>query len=111
MFNVIDTASGLKADFIVRKARPFSAVELQRSREAAVLGTPVPVATAEDTILSKLEWSKAGESDRQYRDALGIAALRRGQLDWVYLERWAAELDVREELSRLRADAESLGTQ
>jgi hypothetical protein len=40
----------------------------------------------------------------------GMAALGRGELDWSYLEKWADELGVRDELARLRADAESYDT-
>jgi hypothetical protein len=62
-FNVIETQSACKIDLIVRKERPFSREELQR-REMADLWPGVGVArvSAEDTILSKLEWArKAGD--------------------------------------------------
>lgn len=60
LFNVIDLESGWKIDFIVRKSRPFSVEEFARRREAEVLGTNVTIASAEDVILSKLEWAKNG---------------------------------------------------
>ena len=56
MFNVIDTASGWKADLIVRKDRPFSEeANSPPAIGAGFLGTPLPVVSAEDSILSKLE--------------------------------------------------------
>src|SRR5262245_44908961 len=57
MFNVIDFAEGWKADLIVRKDRPFSVEEFQRRQPETVAGFQVPIASAEDVILAKLEWN------------------------------------------------------
>ena len=54
----------------------------------------VCVATAEDTIVAKLEWAQAGESERQLRDVVGILEMRRGELDLDYVERWIRELNL-----------------
>jgi hypothetical protein len=108
MFNVIDTASGWKADLILRKDRPFSESEMRRSVSANVQGTPLPLVSAEDSILSKLEWAKDAGSHRQYQDALGVAVVRWDDLDREYLKRWATELGVQEDLDRLLRDAAAL---
>lgn len=94
MFNIIDMATGWKVDLIVRKARPFSVEEFARRTPARLLGTEVYIATPEDTILSKLEWSAASGSERQLRDVAGVLAVKRGELDLAYIERWATELGV-----------------
>ena len=53
------------------------------------------LASAEDSILSKLEWSrKSGESQQQLADAAGVVRMAGGDLDVAYIERWAAELGV-----------------
>ena len=109
MFNVIDIEGGWKADLIVRKDRDFSVEEFRRRMRAAVAGGELTVATPEDVILTKLEWGKESESERQYRDALRVAALRGTQLDRPYLMRWAAELGVVEMLDRLLAEADPGG--
>ena len=76
-FNVIDTATAWKADLIVRKARPFSIEEMQRPIEGDLLGARVFVASAEDTVISKLEWAQlGGGSELQLRDAAGILTLQ-----------------------------------
>ena len=101
MFNVIDTVSGWKADLIICKSRPFSLEEFNRRQTIELGGQDVFVASAEDIILSKLEWAKRGESERQLRDAEGVARLQGSALDRAYLRRWAAELGVRESLESL----------
>ena len=66
-----------------------------------MLGTKVWVATAEDTVLAKLEWSKQSGSSRQIEDARGIVEMQGAALDMKYLHEWARELDVQEQLAAL----------
>jgi hypothetical protein len=61
------------------------------------------VATAEDTILAKLEWAKLGGSDRQLDDVSGILDVRGNELDLAYIEHWLDELGVRELWNRVTA--------
>lgn len=106
MFNVIDHQSGLKADFIIRKDRPFSREEFQRRHDCPIGSPPadVALASAEDVILSKLEWAQLGDSERQYRDAVSVAVVNQTQLDWPYLENWAVQLGVKVALQKLRSE-------
>jgi hypothetical protein len=104
MFNVIDLATGWKADLIIRKARPFSIEEFGRRKPARMLGVDVFVASAEDTILTKLEWSQlSGGSERQLADARGVLQVAGNALDRDYVERWARALGVEELWRRLSA--------
>ena len=107
MFNVIDNDTGWKADLIVRKKRPFSQTEFARRCNVDLEDLALNMATPEDVILSKLEWSARAESDRQYRDALGVAKTQGGSLDRAYLENWASALGVTHLLARLFEDAAS----
>lgn len=95
-FNVIDGATAWKVDVIFRKARAFSVAEMSRRMPAVVLGVAVFVATAEDTVLAKLEWAKLGESERQRRDVQALLEAKGGSLDLGYIEKWLDELGVRE---------------
>jgi len=73
MFNVVDHSSGWKIDFIIRKNRDFSREEFARRMPFSLLDVPVFVASPEDTVVAKLEWSKlSGGSERQRRDVAGI---------------------------------------
>ena len=64
-------------------------------------------ASAEDTILSKLEWYRMGgeTSERQWRDILGILKTRAGDLDLEYLKKWAKDLNVADLLERALNEA------
>lgn len=101
-FNVIDTESAWKMDLVYRKNRAFSRVEFARRIPAALLGVPVFVATPEDTILSKLEWAKLGQSERQLIDVSGILEMKADNLDRAYIESWLDTLGVRELWERVQ---------
>ena len=104
-FNVIDMATAWKADLIVRKARPFSAEEMSRRMEVDLLGARVFIASAEDTLISKLEWAQqGGGSQLQMRDVSGILQLRGNELDLAYIERWVKELGLAELWRQVRDD-------
>jgi hypothetical protein len=93
-FNAIDPETGWKADLIIRQERAFSREEFARREEAQLPMGTVAIARAEDVILAKLEWARSGQSDRQLRDAEGIATISADRLDLDYLDRWASELGV-----------------
>ena len=80
-FNVVDLATGWKADLIMRRSRTFSRTEFDRRTVVEFEGMRVPIATAEDVVLAKLEWAKLGESARQIEDAAGILRARSAELD------------------------------
>ena len=101
-FNLIDTTTGWKVDIIVRKDRPFSVSEFARRQRAQMLGVEVCVASAEDTVLAKLEWAAMGQSDRQVTDAATVLMVGADALDHEYLDHWAAELGVSDLLQQAR---------
>ena len=107
-FNIIHMVSGAKVDFIIRKDRPFSQTEFGRRRPVDISGVRVDVASAEDIILAKLEWCKKGDSELQFRDALGVARVQGKGLDIDYLKRWASELQVESLLEKLLGEAQGL---
>jgi len=76
LFNVIDLKTGWKIDMIIRKSRAFSREEFNRRRQLTLQGVSLFVASAEDVIIAKLEWSKLGQSQRQIEHAVGSLKLR-----------------------------------
>lgn len=104
-FNVIDLESGWKIDFIIRKRRAFSEIEFERRVQRELMGVTLSMCTAEDSILSKLEWAqKSGGSERQLRDVGDVLEMRRDELDLDYIARWAAELGVGELWERVQRE-------
>ena len=99
-FNAIDPATGWKVDFIVRKDRPYSRVEFQRRQRVALMGVDVAIATLEDVLIAKLEWSRLGDSELQRRDVVQLLERTWERLDQPYLEKWIDELELRDEWSR-----------
>jgi hypothetical protein len=94
LFNVIDLNSGWKIDFIVRKSRDFSRVEFERRIPTNVWGPIVFIAAPEDVLISKLEWAKLTDSERQVEDAAGIIRTQGSDLDIAYIEQWAEKLGI-----------------
>ena len=97
LFNLIDLATGWKIDLIIRKSRAFSLEEFDRRQLVTVQGLPLFVASAEDVVIAKAEWSKLAQSQRQIEDAAAILRLRWPVLDRSYLEKWISELDLQNE--------------
>jgi hypothetical protein len=105
MFNVIDLATGWKIDLIIRKSRAFSEEEFCRRQGVNLQDLPLFVASAEDVVISKLEWSKLVQSQRHIEDVAGILRMRWESLDRSYMERWILELGLKSEWDKARRAA------
>lgn len=95
-FNVIAPDGSWKVDLIVRKKRPFSVEEFSRRRPATLFGLDVSLASLEDLILAKLEWSTMGDSALQRRDVVQLVEGNWNTLDKAYIQKWLDELGLRE---------------
>ena len=110
-FNLIHYSSAYKFDVFPPRHDEYSQQEFARRKFTQIqsLG-PEPiecaVATAEDTILRKLEWYRAGgeTSERQWNDLRGVLKVSGAQLDRRYLHQWARYLKVDDLLDRLLAE-------
>ncbi len=101
-FNLVHFETAWKIDLIIRKERAFSREEFARRREENLGGHQAWVNSPEDVILAKLEWAKNSGSTRQIEDAAGVIAAWGGALDWDYLDHWARELSVEDQLAQMR---------
>lgn len=109
-FNLIHLETMLKVDIFVPADRPFDRSALDRARleDLDEIGTlRVPVATAEDVILAKLDWFRRGgeTSERQWTDVLGVLRVSAASLEREYLEAQARLLGVSDLLQRALVDA------
>lgn len=100
---------GLPYNVIHLKRRAFTREEAHRAQTHVLeAGTrPVRVVSAEDAILTKLEWFEMGgrSSARQWNDILGIMKQQGIVLDFTYLGQWADVLGVRDLLERALVEA------
>src|ERR1041385_5056250 len=97
-FNVVDFPNAWKVDLIVRKDRDFSESEFERRESIDVGDFSFVIAKPEDVLIAKLEWMKISPSERQLQDAAGILTVQREQLDWPYIKKWVAILELQEQL-------------
>jgi hypothetical protein len=106
-FNLIHLETMVKVDVFVSRGRPFDRRAFDRVRGAATgTGAEIPVASAEDTVVAKLDWFRRGgeRSERQWSDVVGVLRVAR-DLDEAHLRRGAAELGVADLLDRALAEA------
>ena len=103
-FNVIDSVTGWKVDFIFSDDSPYGQAALVRRVRLELSGISVSVTSAEDVLIAKLRWAKASGSNRQFQDAKDILKTQSGQLDFAYVERWVAELYLEEEWRAIHED-------
>jgi len=104
-FNVIHLETMIKVDVFVSKDRPFDRRALERARLEPSVPPDVPpllLASAEDTVLAKLDWFRRGgeTSERQWTDVLGVLRAGRTALDAAYMRSGAIELGVGDLLER-----------
>jgi hypothetical protein len=108
-FNVIHLETMLKVDVFVARDRPFDRHAMDRAVSRTIGDLSLPLASAEDTILAKLEWYRRGGqvSERQWSDVLGVLRVGGTALDLAYLQEGARELAVTDLLERALREAAS----
>jgi hypothetical protein len=104
-FNLIHLDTMFKVDVFVARPRDFDRAQLARRQLHLLAEDPerrAYVASAEDTVLAKLEWYWLGgqASDRQWRDVLGVLKVQGQRLDLAYMRHMAAGLGVQDLLER-----------
>ena len=101
--SVIHRTEVHKADLIMRRTDPWGLAAFERRRlvDDPALGRAWFI-SPEDLILAKLGWSADGASERQLRDSASVVRLQ-PNLDWAYIDRFAATLGIGPLVERIRA--------
>jgi hypothetical protein len=103
-FNAVHLESIEKVDFFVLGSDAFSQSKLHRRQLYTLPGTAqsIYIYSAEDIILQKLRWYRMGfsQSDRQWRDVLGVLKVQAERLDFEYLSQWGQTLGLQDLLDQ-----------
>lgn len=101
-FDVFHFDSGIKIDFWIRSQNEFELNKFQRIQTIRIGDKNISAVSAEDLILTKLEWCQEVRSERHLRDCAGIIKIRQSELDWKYLNLWAKKLGVARLLAEVK---------
>lgn len=100
-FNLIHLETIIKIDIFTLKNDAFDQQAMRRAVEGTLnLGEAEPFhvrfSSPEDIILHKLSWFRLGgeQSERQWKDILGVLNIQRDSLDYDYMHSWAKRKDV-----------------
>jgi hypothetical protein len=97
-FNLLDTAHGLKVDLFVLGEGLLDRMQIERRITVTIPGLVdrIWVTSPEDQVLRKLDWyrSTGHESERQWRDVVGILRIHGDVMDRGYMDETARALKL-----------------
>jgi hypothetical protein len=95
-----------RCDLVLAQDTEFDRVKFTRRTLINIVGYgSVYFASPEDVILNKLRWGKQSQSEKQWRDVLGVLKIQGQNLDFTYLRQWAEPLGMMEDLNRAIVEA------
>ena len=95
-----------RADLVLAQSERFDVLKFERRHliEIPQRGA-IYLVSAEDLILNKLRWRRQSQSEKQWRDVLGILKTQGEKLDFGYLATWAEQLQVDDDLAQAFVEA------
>jgi hypothetical protein len=105
-FNLIDHATGFKADVYLAGRDPLQRWALRESRTVELDGIPVRVAPPEYVILRKLEYYREGKSEKHVRDICGMLRQSAASIDLGFLRDLIADGGLGEQWATVRAECD-----
>ena len=105
-FNLIHLPTSFKVDVFISRGRPFDLESMERAKTQRLGGAKfveIPIATAEDSIISKLECYRMSSetSERQWDDVSRLIDLLGNDADLDYLQRSALSVGVKDLLDEI----------
>lgn len=112
-FNLIHLETFIKLDIFVLKRTTYAQKVMNRATDGILTADDsdrlhVKFSSAEDIILNKLHWFRLGgeQSERQWRDVIGVLNVQRRSLDFEYMQKWAEQIGVIDLLERIIIESE-----
>jgi hypothetical protein len=95
-----------RADLVIADINPYEQLKFARRQAYRLNGkTEVYLASPEDVVVNKLRWGKQSQSQKQWRDVLGVLKAQQEILDYEYMHHWAAEFDLSSDLEQVTLEA------
>lgn len=85
-------------DLLLEVARRLEEAEFARRRRIEIAGRSLWIVSKEDLILSKLDWARQSQSERQLSDVENLLAT---EADMEYLKTWSQKLNLTDMLTRV----------
>lgn len=93
-------------DLMISGREEYDLIKFDRSRSYTLPGSgEVTIASPEDVIISKLIWRRTSQSDKQWRDILGILKVQQEKLDFGYLQSWVDRFGLNDDWQRSKVEA------
>ncbi|MDB9527110.1 hypothetical protein PN498_14000 [Oscillatoria sp. CS-180] len=100
----IDTIS--RADLVIADEDEYERLKLARRQSYRLMNeTSIYLISPEDLVISKLRWGQRIQSQKQWRDVLGILKAQQESLNYEYLHSWIAKFDLSEALEQVTLEA------
>ncbi len=93
-------------DLMISGREEYDLIKFDRKRLYTLPGSgEVAIASPEDVIISKLIWRQESQSDKQWRDILGVLKVQQEKLDFSYLQGWVERFGLEEDWQRAKVEA------
>lgn len=92
MFNIVDSVSGFKADFVIRKSSEYRIAEFERRQLVDFGDIQIYSVSVEDLLISKLIWIQQLQSAIPMEDIKNLSSLP--DLQWEYINYWINTLNL-----------------
>jgi hypothetical protein len=104
--NVTHIETIANADLYLMEPSPFSQSQMARRKLLPLNGEAgFWLISPEDLILQKLLWRRGSQSEKQWRDVLGVLKVQPLELDYAYLLQWAENLEILEDFNQALLEA------
>jgi hypothetical protein len=93
-------------DLMISGKEEYDLLKFDRKRLYTLPGSgEVAIASPEDVIISKLIWRRESQSDKQWRDILGVLKVQQEKLDFAYIQGWVERFGLKADWHRARLEA------
>lgn len=95
-----------RADLMVADDNEYEQLKLARRQSYRLADDhSIYLVSPEDLVVNKLRWGQQSESQKQWRDVLGVLKAQQESLDYEYMHHWAAMFDLASALEQATLEA------